>query len=158
MRALMTMAGLCLLLGSAANAAAADPSGPSTPAAAPWKPAPEPTQVIAYYFHTTARCASCRKIETWSAEAIRSGFATELADSLLLFLPINIDEPQHEHFVRDFQLYTKSLVVVEMRGRERVRWENLTRVWELLNDRDKFFAYVQGGVRAFLAAPAGSGS
>lgn len=158
MRALTMMAGLCLLMGGAANVAAAEPAGPVTPATAPEIPAPEATQVIAYYFHTTARCATCRKIESWSAEAIRSMFADALADSSLLLMPINTDEPQHEHFLRDFQLYTKSLVVVEMRGGERVRWENLTQVWELINDRDKFFAYVQGSVRAFLTEPQESGS
>ncbi len=34
-----------------------------------------PHRVIAYYFHTTYRCASCRAIEAYSREAIESAFA-----------------------------------------------------------------------------------
>jgi len=32
--------------------------------------------VVAYYFHTTARCTSCLTIEKWTAEAIQTAFAT----------------------------------------------------------------------------------
>jgi putative lipase involved disintegration of autophagic bodies len=52
--------------------------------------------------------------------------------------------------VKDFELYTKSLVLVdEVKGKQ-VRWQNLTKVWELLPKKAAFFGYVQDGVRGYL--------
>ena len=114
---------------------------------------PEPAvarQVIAYYFHTTQRCATCRRIEQWSSAAIQAGFGADLADSTLVFLPINTDEKGNEHFIKDYALYTKSLVLVELKNGQPGKWKNLSQVWEYTGDQARFFSYVMDEVRAFL--------
>ena len=63
---------------------------------------------------------------------------------------MNTDEEENKHFMDDFQLYTKSLVVVEMKNGEQIRWKNCTKVWELLMDKKAFQDYVQNEVRGFL--------
>lgn len=83
--------------------------------------------------------------------ALRTAFAAELADSSLVFLPVNTDEKGNEHFVKDYELYTKSLIVIDLKGGARRDWENLQKVWEYSGDQDRFFAYVQDGVRGHLA-------
>jgi hypothetical protein len=109
-----------------------------------------PHRVIAYYFHTNQRCSNCRKIEAYSHEAIEKAFAKELKDGRLVWRLVNIQEKDNEHFVKDYELYTKSLVLVdEAKGRQ-VRWKNLTRVWEFLGDRGGFLKYVQDEVRGYL--------
>jgi hypothetical protein len=109
-------------------------------------------RVVAYYFHTTSRCASCRAIEAYSREAIESAFAAELKDGRLVWLPVNVEVKGNEHFVKDYQLYTKSLILVnEVRGKP-AQWKNLERVWQLLQDKDKFLRYVQDEARAYLSA------
>ena len=42
------------------------------------------------------------------------------------------------------------MLVEETRGKQ-VRWKNLPKVWELLPDKERFFDYVQGEVRGYLA-------
>ncbi len=155
------LAALVLLYVAALAALAATPAPPApVPAAAPASGSPggavaaapaAARQVVAYYFHTTQRCATCRRIEQWSGEAIRAEFAAQLADSTLLFLPVNTDEKGNEHFLEDYQLFTKALVVVEMRDGRPGAWKNLQKVWEHTGDQEKFFAYVQGEIRAALA-------
>ena len=125
------------------------------PASRPTATAPTPRRttlhkVIAYYFHTSFRCPSCRKIETWSREAIQTGFAPALKDGRLEWRMVNVEKPEHAHFVKDYQLYTKSLVLVAMHDGKQVRWKNLPRVWELLGDKRAFLTYVHDEVRAFL--------
>jgi len=113
-----------------------------------------PHRVIAYYFHTTYRCASCRTIEAYSREAIETAFANEIKDGRLVWKVVNVEVKGNEHFVKDYGLYTKSLVLVnEVRGK-RVQWKNLEKVWQLLQDRDKFLRYVQDETRGYLAARA----
>jgi hypothetical protein len=115
-------------------------------------PSVHPHRVIAYYFHTTYRCASCRAIEAYSREAIESAFAAELKDGRMVWKTVNIEVKSNEHFVRDYKLYTKSLILVnEIRGRS-AEWKNLEKVWQLLTDKDRFMRYVEEEARAYLAA------
>jgi len=106
--------------------------------------------VRVYYFHTTQRCASCKKIEALSAEAIRAGFARELGEGRLEWQVVNIDDPANRHFTADYQLYTKSVVVVDRVNGQQVRWKNLPKVWELLQDEKGFRLYVQSEVKGYL--------
>lgn len=111
------------------------------------KTAPE---VVAYYFHTTYRCVSCRRIEAYSREAIETGFAEQLKSGTLKFESINIDEAENKHFVKDYQLYTKSLVICDMKDGKQIQWKNLARVWELIRNKDEFVKYVQDEINAYL--------
>ena len=108
-------------------------------------------KLIAYYFHGTARCASCRAIEAYSAEAIQKAFDKELKEGTLEWKPVNVEEKGNEHFVQDYKLYTKSLILSEVLGGKQTSWKNLDKVWELLRDKDAFEKYVQDEVRACLA-------
>ncbi len=108
--------------------------------------------VVAYYLHTTFRCSTCRKLEVLSREALEAGFAEELGSGRLAFRVVNVEEPGNEHFTQDFQLVTKSLVLVEYRNGAVVRWKNLPKIWQLVRDRDACLRYVQDETRAFLGA------
>jgi hypothetical protein len=113
-------------------------------------PSVRPHRVIAYYFHTTYRCASCRAIEAYSHEAIEAAFADEIKDGRILWKVVNVEVKGNEHFVKDYSLYTKSLVLVnEVRGKP-AEWKNLEKVWQLLQDKDKFLRYVEDETRAYL--------
>jgi hypothetical protein len=111
---------------------------------------PQTNKVIAYYFHTTYRCATCRRIEAYSKEAIDLGFARELADGRLEFRLVNVEKPENQHFAQDYKLFTKSLVLVRMKDGNQVEWTNLSRVWELTGAHEAFLRYVQQEVRAYL--------
>lgn len=109
-------------------------------------------QVVAYYFHGNSRCATCRAIEQYSHEAITTGFQDDLANGRIEWRVVNTDEQENAHFIDDFQLVTKSLVLAEVRGEEVVRWKNLDKVWRLVRDQEGFAAYVQEETSAFLDA------
>jgi hypothetical protein len=111
----------------------------------------ETRKFVAYYFHGTARCASCKAIEANSAEAINKGFEKELKDGTLEWKPVNVEEKGNEHFVQDYKLYTKSLILSEVRGGKQTEWKNLDKVWELLQDKEAFVKYVQEELRTFMA-------
>lgn len=121
----------------------ADDAPPADPAAAA-------SQFVAYYFHGNVRCATCRKLEALSEESIRGGFPEAIASGRLEWRLVNTDESENKHFVQDFQLVTKSLVLVEERDGKVVRSENLRLVWQLVNDHDGFVKYVRDATRAFL--------
>lgn len=107
-------------------------------------------KVIAYYFHGTARCLNCMKIESFTEEAILGSFPDAIENDRLEWRVVNVQTPGNEHFLNDYQLYTKSVVLVDTRNDEEVRWKNLERVWELLHDKDSFIKYVRDEVSSYL--------
>ena len=108
------------------------------------------SKVIAYYFHSTRRCYSCKKIEAYTEEAIKEGFKEQLTGGELEFYSINIDEKQNRHYVKDYQLYTKSLIVSKSENGKEAEWKNLTKIWQFYRSKEKFFKYVQDEIKAYL--------
>jgi hypothetical protein len=119
-------------------------------AAAPAIPAGSPATVVVTYFHTTTRCVSCLKIEDLTDATVTTRFAGPIAEKRLLWRSLNLDDPGNGHFAKDYGLYTKSVVVSEVRDGREVRWKNLDQVWNLLGDPAAFQAYVEREVQAFL--------
>jgi hypothetical protein len=106
--------------------------------------------VVAFYFHGNVRCATCKRIEAYADDAIHRGFAQALQTSALTWRVVNVEEPENRHFIEDFQLVTRSVVLAEYRDDKIVRWKNLDKVWQLVRDKDGFTSYVQSETREFL--------
>jgi len=111
---------------------------------------PDGRQLVAYYFTGKVRCSSCRKIEAVSRETIEKSFQKELADHRLLFLVVNVDQPENRHFVEEFQLGSSSLVLVEMHNGKPLEWKHLPDVWTLVEDDSKLEKYVREEVASRL--------
>lgn len=108
------------------------------------------SKVIAYYFHGTHRCPTCLNIERYSREAIEKHFSKELQDKRLEFKPLNIEEPGNRHYIQDYQLFTKSLVITLYKGDKQIKWKTLTDVWTHVSDKEKFYKYVKDEIETFL--------
>ena len=111
---------------------------------------PTSSKVIAYYFHGNFRCPTCYKLETYSKEAIETSFKDELTSGKLVFKVVNTHEKVNEHFVNDYQLYTKSLVISLIENGKEVKSKNLTKIWDYVGNKSKFFEYVAGEISIFL--------
>ncbi|HEX5132771.1 MAG TPA: nitrophenyl compound nitroreductase subunit ArsF family protein [Candidatus Krumholzibacteria bacterium] len=107
-------------------------------------------RIVVYYFHTTYRCASCQKIEAYTHEAVATSFAADIEKGRVVWKLVNTDEKPNAHFVKDYKLYTKSVVLSEEINGEQQRWKNLPRVWELLGDKPGFLLYIQEETAAYL--------
>jgi hypothetical protein len=110
----------------------------------------EPSIIIVYYFHGTYRCPSCLQIEAWSLDAIQESFAQALEQGTIIWKTIDFDKPENSHFIREYQVSTQSLIIVEMTGKKQKRYENLEKVWEYLPDQQAFYEYVTKEVNKFL--------
>jgi hypothetical protein len=108
------------------------------------------SKVIAYYFHGNFRCTTCRNIEEYSHDAIQEYFAKEIGNGSLEFRPVNVEEPGNKHFIQDYQLVTKSLVLSLVSDGRETKSKNLADVWKLVRDKEKFFQYVKDEIEKFL--------
>jgi len=107
-------------------------------------------QVVVYFFDGDIKCASCEKIKVYTLEAMNTLFADELASGVLSYRKHNRDRPQHAHFIDEYGLITKSLVMVERDNGEQVRWKNLDKIWDLSYDKAKFLEYVRVNAQEYL--------
>ena len=110
----------------------------------------ERPRIIVYYFHGTHRCSTCLRMEEYSKEAIESFFAKELKEGVIEFKPVNTDTAENRHFIQDFQLYTRSLVLVRYDGDHLTKYENLTDIWSFSSNRTKFHLYVKNELEKFM--------
>lgn len=108
-------------------------------------------KVIAYYFHGTMRCPTCHKLEQYSKEAIETNFKDALISGRLEFKVVNTEDKGNEHFINDYQLYTKSLVISLVKNGKEIKAKNLNKIWEYVGDKQKFFEYVTSEINNFLS-------
>jgi len=107
-------------------------------------------RVIAYYFHGNFRCHTCYTMEQYSKEAIGANFKDALSSGKLEFKVVNTDEPGNEHYVKDYQLYTKSLILSLIKDGKEIKSKNLTKIWEYVSNKQTFFDYISEEVKDFL--------
>jgi hypothetical protein len=132
---------LVAIAGAAVPGAVVEGPAPATPTA---------DGVVAYYFHGNVRCATCRKIEAYTDEAVAGGFPDELESGAVSWQVVNVDVDANKHFIEDFQLVTRSVVLAQYRDGKVVRWQNLGKVWQLVRDEERFIDYVQSELNGFL--------
>ncbi len=122
-------------------------NGPQLPSSTTTDPK---TKVIAYYFHGNFRCVSCRKLESLSQQAVMSGFPEKLKQGELRWAAVNVEQAGNDHFISDYRLFSRSLVLVRFKDGKQVEYKNLMKAWELLGDERTLKEYVQSEVRAYL--------
>ncbi len=108
------------------------------------------SHVIAYYFHGNFRCSTCYAMEQYSREAIEANFKDALSSGKLEFKVVNTDERGNEHFIQDYQLYTKSLILSLVKDGKELKSKNLTNIWDYVRNKQRFFNYVTEEVNNFL--------
>jgi arsenate reductase-like glutaredoxin family protein len=87
-----------------------------------------------YYFYGDHRCATCNKMEMLTKKAVQ--------DKGVVYQAVNLDEPRNEHFIKDFQLDAR-VVVIQRNG----SYKKMDQVWDLVGGDEKIFIdYIQSGL------------
>lgn len=107
-------------------------------------------RIIVYYFHGTSRCATCKKIEKYTVEAINKAFEKELNAGTIQTKVINVEEKENTHFAEDYKLITKSVIVSETAGDNETRWKNLEKIWEYVLNEEDFKEYIIDEIKAYF--------
>jgi len=107
-------------------------------------------KIIVYYFHGNMRCRTCRTIETLTREAVEDGFSDDLKKGMMELSVINLDKSENSHFVKDYQLLSRSVVVSNLKNGKENNWKRLDRVWELVKNDTSFISYVQKEIHSVM--------
>ncbi len=107
-------------------------------------------KTVVYYFHGNRRCATCRGIEDKTRKVVAGDFGELVRRGELEFRSVNLDQSENEHFVKDFQLVSRTVVLAREAAGQPVKWKVLDKVWLLAHKPDKFRAYIKGELGEFL--------
>jgi hypothetical protein len=102
-----------------------------------------------FYFHGTTRCFTCRMIEDYTTKAVTEHFADELRGGDVALQSVNVESPENRHYIDDFQLSTRTVVVVDVQADTVRNWEALDQVWHLVGDSLTFSDYIRDEIVAF---------
>lgn len=111
--------------------------------------APDVIQVT--FFSSDVRCTTCVRIERLTRECVERNFAQELLSGRVRFRTINLDESGNQHFIRDYRLISKTVIVSDLAKGQEVGWENMQNVWTKQRDEAAFEAYIVDAVRRHLS-------
>ena len=112
----------------------------------------EARQLVVYYFMTSYRCRSCIFIEGTTRKAVEENFANEIKNGRIVFKMLNIEEPQNKHFADEYGLFTKSVVLSDLKGGKQNKWKNLDQVWNLIGKEDEFKTYIAKEIKSYLGS------
>ena len=107
-------------------------------------------KVVVYYFHQTVRCSTCLEFEAFSKKALDSYFGKELAGGRVEWQVLNMDLPANRHYVDEFKLFTKALVIEKVHEGKPVAWKNLEDIWAFEGDEAGFTKLVKDAIAAYL--------
>jgi len=105
---------------------------------------------VIYYFYTNTRCSSCKAIEAYTREAVEKNFSADYKGWKIAFKGVNVDDAPNNHFVQDYRLDSKSVVVQKLSGDKSMKWVKLEKVWQLLGDKEAFINYVTAETHKLL--------
>ena len=107
-------------------------------------------KVVVYYFHGNFRCPTCMTIEKQTKEAIFKNFSPEVDGGKIVVKAVNYDKKENKHFIKDYGLFTKSVVLSLVQGGQEVKFNNLRDVWQLVWNKDKFGEYIKSETQKYL--------
>ena len=108
------------------------------------------SQVLVRYFHGNVRCTTCLQFEDWAKTATEK-FTKELADGSLQWQLINFEQPENKHYIKDYNLADKSLVLVREEDGKIVHWKNVEEFWDFgEGQKQEFVSLAQGLIEDFL--------
>ena len=102
-------------------------------------------RLAAIYFHATHRCPTCKKIEAYSHEALQP----DIDGGKLTWETADYTAPENEALVSKLKVLTSTVVMVEKRGGQIVRWKNLEQVWDHTHNQSDFTAFMHNAWKEF---------
>jgi hypothetical protein len=100
-----------------------------------------------YYFHPTARCESCINIESFTKELVTTKYTTPIS---MKYIALNIEDPENEHFRKDFNLKFSSVIIAKSKKGEIEKYKNLDSIWSYSENKFNFFRYADNEIQSFM--------
>lgn len=107
-------------------------------------------EIDVYYFHATARCQGCLKIEDYTFSSINKNYEKELKNGSIKIQSIDFLEPENEKYQTKYGFDTQALIISKKVDGREVEWKNLDKIWDYSNSFKKYEKYVKKEINKLL--------
>jgi len=111
---------------------------------------PESNKLMVYYFHGNKRCHTCSNMENYTAGVIKNSFQKLKKEGKIKFQPINLDLKENEHFITDYQLIDRIVVLSLIENGQEIQFKKLDQVWDRIYDSLDFCSYIENEIKSFI--------
>lgn len=101
-------------------------------------------RVAVMCFHRTEHCPTCRKLEGYAQEAVRTGSADEMKSGKVELHDVDSQNPANDIPTKGCKVEGLALVAVRVNGNKAAEVRKLPETWVKVRDKQAFFNYVQG--------------
>ena len=105
--------------------------------------------VLILQFHRTQRCPFCLNMENNTKETLNTFFPDDMKDKNIVFRTVDMELPRYKSLVKKYDLFTSTLVLVDVAGGIESRWEIVTEAWYLTNKKLKFLEMLRSELLEF---------
>ncbi|MBA7654618.1 hypothetical protein ES703_62500 [subsurface metagenome] len=109
-------------------------------------------KTVVYYFRTNVRCVKCKKFESYTQQVIDDQFSEQVKTGELEWKVVNVEDPGDEHFINDYKLVTKSIVLSKVKDGKETEYKNLDKIWILVDDETAFKDYIRDEITDFFVS------
>jgi thiol-disulfide isomerase/thioredoxin len=110
-------------------------------------------RVVVMYFHRTQRCPTCRRMGSYTEEAVKEKFAEDLKKGTVELHFIDFQDRKNEALTKGYKVSGPTLIVAKIEENKVKDFKNLTDIWAKNGDKQEFFEYVQESVSAYAKKP-----
>ncbi len=94
--------------------------------------------VLILQFFRSERCEFCNNMEKYTRETLNMHFIDAVSGKSLSFRPVNMDLPKYRSLKKKYDIFTSTLVFIQISDGYELRWQIVADAWNLTNNRDKF--------------------
>lgn len=81
-----------------------------------------------YYFHGNQRCTTCLLMEKFTQATVMNQFFKQVRDGEMQLNLVNVDLPENQHYIDDYQLVFRTVVIANTHNGVDTDWRRLDRV------------------------------
>lgn len=108
------------------------------------------TKLVVYFFSEGKECTTCEQIPLYTRAALEGNFANELKSGEIVWCAIDVDEPRNAHYIDEYQIFAKTIVLSRVADGKQTRFKNLVRIWDYVSDKKAFVDFITKEIRAEL--------
>lgn len=101
-------------------------------------------KVVVYYFYANPRCMTCKNIEKYTGETVKS-----LKRQDLTYQAVDLDNPKNYIYWKKYNLYTKSVVLSKVRNGKEIKYKNLNQIFIKAHNEKAFKSYIANEIKNF---------
>ena len=107
-------------------------------------------RVVAMYFHRTERCPTCKKMGSYTEEAIKKGFAEQVKDGSVEFHYVDFQVKKNAALAKAYKIKGPALIVANVKENKVKVYKDLKDIWTKVREKPEFVKYVSENVKTYL--------